>query len=56
MNMSTLWPACLPRQNEAEYLPDNRGILSGWADPQPTYLTYSANLQNYAADFYLARE
>jgi hypothetical protein len=56
MNTTTLWPACLPRASDKDYLPGNRGILAGWGDPLPTYLGTGTSLENYANDYLLTRE
>ena len=37
MNPDFVWPACLPQPQET-YIPGNRGILSGWIEPIPTYV------------------
>jgi hypothetical protein len=39
LNKDTVWPACLPKAEEA-YIPGNKGILAGWIDPLPTYLYF----------------
>jgi len=47
MHPDFVWPACLPRADES-YLPGNKGILSGWIAPQPSYLfDVSSNLLSY---------
>jgi hypothetical protein len=37
MNPDFVWPACLPQPQDT-YIPGNRGILSGWIQPIPTYV------------------
>ena len=43
MSPDFLWPACLPKAEDTDYLPGNRGILSGWIDPWPAYVARQAS-------------
>jgi hypothetical protein len=56
MNTTTLWPACLPKAANTDYLPGNRGILAGWGDPLPTYLGKASTGDSYANDYLVTRE
>jgi hypothetical protein len=57
MSQSSIWPACLPKASETAYLPGNRGILSGWISPLPTYLYFpDTPLGTYAGQNLWERE
>ena len=55
MDTSSIWPACLPRADEKSYIPGNRGILVGWNEPLPQYLS-GLKLLEYANKNLVARE
>jgi hypothetical protein len=55
MNTSFIWPACLPKADDA-YYPGSRGILVGWNEPLPTYLDSYNFLQTYVNQNLIVRE
>jgi hypothetical protein len=56
LDQDYIWPACLPK-TEKTYLPGNRGILSGWISPQPTFnYNQAINLLSYSLNNLYERE
>jgi hypothetical protein len=55
MNTSTIWPACMPKADE-EYIIGNQGILAGWNEPRPTYLTSFSTIEGYDTENFVVRE
>ena len=54
LNLSSLWPACLPQTKEDSYIPGNRGTIAGWK--APTSFNESQDLQGYVNDNLVLRE
>ena len=54
LNLSSLWPACLPHSKEDSQILGNQGILAGWK--APTSLDKSRNIEYFVNDNLLLRE
>jgi hypothetical protein len=52
-----VWPACLPRAAEDDYIPGNKGIFAAWLAPLPTYFYFQdTSLNTYNKDNLYERE